>query len=69
MPTATIDERVNQLKKTCYTKGEENYSRTLTENEIEREKGYYVENGARLKDVEAEIKKSSGIILQAVLWW
>ena len=59
MPTATIDERVKQLEKTCYTKGEENYSRTLTESEIEREKGYYVENGARLKDVEAEAKASA----------
>ena len=26
MPTATIEERVKQLEKTCYTKGEENYS-------------------------------------------
>ena len=59
MPTATIDERVKQLEKTCYTKGEENYSRTLTESEIEREKGYYVENGGRLKDVEAEAKASA----------
>ena len=59
MPTATIEERVKQLEKTCYTKGEENYSRTLTESEIEREKGYYVENGGRLKDVEAEAKASA----------
>lgn len=59
MPTATIDECVKHLEKTCYTKGEENYSRTLTESEIEREKGYYVENGARLKDVEAEAKASA----------
>lgn len=59
MPTATIDERVKQLEKMWYTKGEENYSRTLNEREIEREKGYYVENGGRLKDVEAEAKASA----------
>ena len=54
MPNATIDERVEQLKKICHSESEETYNRTLTDSEIEREKTDYVDNGIRLKDVEVE---------------
>ena len=59
MPTATIDERVAQLKKICHSESEETYNRTLTDSEIEREKTNYVDNGIRLKDVEVEAKASA----------
>ena len=59
MPNATIDERVEQLKKICHSESEETYNRTLTDSEIEREKTNYVDNGIRLKDVEVEAKASA----------
>ena len=59
MPNATIDERVEQLKKICHSESQETYNRTLTDSEIEREKTNYVDNGIRLKDVEVEAKASA----------
>ena len=59
LPNATIDERVEQLKKICHSESEETYNRTLTDSEIEREKTNYVDNGIRLKDVEVEAKASA----------
>lgn len=59
LPNATVSERVAALKKQCVTKREENFQRTLTGTDVEKERFDYSENGGKLKGLEAEAKASA----------
>ena len=54
-----VKQREQELKKLCITEKEENFFRTLTDSDVDKEKHLYAEKGGELKEKKAEAKASA----------
>ena len=55
-PDLNVKQREQELKKLCVTEKEENFFRTLTDSDVDKEKHLYAEKGGELKEKKAEAK-------------
>lgn len=58
-PDLNVKQREQELKKLCVTEKEENFFRTLTDSDVDKEKHLYAEKGGELKEKKAEAKASA----------
>lgn len=65
-PDLNVNQREQELKKLCITEKEENFFRTLTDSDVDKEKHLYAEKGGELKEKKAEAKASAETFKTAV---
>lgn len=65
-PDLNVNQREQELKKLCITEKEENFFRTLTDSDVDKEKHLYAEKGGELKEKKAEAKASAESFKTAV---
>ena len=58
LPLATPNERVEELNKICYNRGDETFNRTLTESELAVEKDNFISLLKSEEDLKDELKKT-----------
>lgn len=58
-PDLGVKEREQELKKLCISEKEDNFFRTLTDSDVDKEKHNYAEKGAELKNKKLEAKASA----------
>lgn len=58
-PDLNVKDREQELKKLCISEKEDNFFRTLTDSDVDKEKHNYAEKGAELKNKKLEAKASA----------